>query len=139
MDVLTDVHHLHDVFSKIHPTNYAIDNDNSITIKVDGTIKLIFSDDGYPRYELELCEKQSKPNSIESLESLSGLHIFERKIINDGKQVQCLLKQKSTTLPFSCLERIKKDFNPIDMWINVDYDTNECNIGLIFDLVNDNN
>ena len=129
------------LFGKLNPNNSFTTyekSDNSFAVDIIGLIKFDFSNEKYIFYIKPLSDKtKHESNPIEFLNAMNGMIIDESRIINDGKQVEFLIRWDIQDLTFSQLNILKQNLHPLEINIykesEIKNHSGEYHLGLVFD------
>ena len=133
------------LFGKLNPNNSFTTyekSDNSFAVDISGLIKFDFFTEKYIFYIKPLSDKtKHESNPIEFLNAMNGMIIDESRIINDGKQVEFLIRWDIQDLTFSQLNILKQNLHPLEINIykesEIKNHSGEYHLGLVFDFDNE--
>lgn len=129
------------LFGKLNPNNSFTTyekSDNSFAVDIRGLIKFDFSTEKYIFYIKPLSDKtKQESNPIEFLNAMNGMIVDESRIINNGKQVEFLIRWDIQDLTFSQLNTLKQNLHPLEINIykesEIKNHSGEYHLGLVFD------
>lgn len=129
------------LLGELNPNNSYVTHeksDNSFVVDIKGLIKFDFSTGKYVLCLKPLSDKtKQESNPIEFLNAMNGMIVDESRIINDGKQVEFLIRWDIQDLTFSQLNILKQNLHPLEINIykesEIKNQSGEYHLGFVFD------